>query len=143
MICLLHTRFKVQYMYIFTKVYSQQTGEEFFEALENSFSEHCDVVEFLINLTEKIRLHVDDGATKMADTLRQYLQSLKEYDEELTAKGLGKKCFVGRQNELDRILRTIKYDKCVKGTYLKIFLKSFWSQNIDLLMIKLLSILFL
>lgn len=55
----------------------------------------------------------------MADTLRQYLQSLKEYDEELTAKGLGKKCFVGRQNELDRILRTIKYDKCVKGTYLK------------------------
>lgn len=64
----------------------------------------------------------------MADTLRQYLQSLKEYDEELTAKGLGKKCFVGRQNELDRILRTIKYDKCVKGTYLKIFFKSFWSK---------------
>lgn len=55
--------------------------------------------------------------------LRQYLQSLKEYDKELTAKGLGKKCFVGRQNELDRILRTIKYDKCVKGTYLKNFLK--------------------
>lgn len=92
-----------------------KTGEEFFEALDNNFSEHCDVVEFVINLTEEIRLHVDDGATKMADTLRQYLQSLKDYDKELTSKGLGQKCFVGRQHELDLILRTIKYDECVKG----------------------------
>lgn len=91
--------------------------------MDNNFSEHCDVVEFVINLTEEIRLHVDDGATKMADTLRQYLQSLKDYDKELTSKGLGQKCFVGRQHELDLILRTIKYDECVKGTYLKLFLK--------------------
>lgn len=95
--------------------YNVKTGDEFFDALDNNFSEHCDAVEFVINLTEEVRLYVDDGATKMADTLRQYLQSLKDYDEELAAKGLGKKCFVGRKKELDRIHQTIKHGERVKG----------------------------
>jgi hypothetical protein len=75
-------------------------------------------VEFLINLTEVIRLHVDAGVTKVADVLRRYLQSVKDYDDELTKKGLGTKCFVGRENEIANIMDTLKKEDKRKGRFL-------------------------
>ena len=83
-------------------------------ALNNTFSEHCDLVEFLINLTEVINLHIDEGVTRVSNTLRQYLQGLKDYDKKLIEKGLGTKCFVGRDRELGHVIQTLMDDG--KGT---------------------------
>jgi hypothetical protein len=76
------------------------------------------VVEFLINLTEVIRLHLDAGVTKVADVLRRYLQGVKDYDDELTKKGLGTKCFVGREFEIACIMNTLKHEDKRKGRFL-------------------------
>lgn len=76
------------------------------------------MVEFLINLTEEIKLHVDDGATKVADEIRRYLQTVKDYDDELTKKGLGAKCFVGRETEIVSIMDTLKQEEERKGMFL-------------------------
>ncbi|XP_062567828.1 uncharacterized protein LOC134230071 [Saccostrea cucullata] len=92
-----------------------KNGEQFFQTLENNFGEHFHVVEFLINLTEDIGLHVDDGSTKVADSLREYLNGLKEYEIELNEKGLGTKCFIGREEELACIIQNLKTEKDRKG----------------------------
>ncbi|XP_048767215.2 uncharacterized protein LOC125674181 isoform X1 [Ostrea edulis] len=92
-----------------------KNGEQFFENLENNYSEHCHVVEFLINLTEEIRLHVDDGVTKVGDELRRYLQDVKDYDDKLIELGLGAKCFVGREIEIASIMETLKQEDERKG----------------------------
>ncbi|XP_048767216.1 uncharacterized protein LOC125674182 [Ostrea edulis] len=92
-----------------------KNGEQFFEILENKYSEHCHVVEFLINLTEEIRLHVDDGVTKVGDELRRYLEDVRDYDDKLTEKGLGAKCFVGREIEIAGIMETLKQENERKG----------------------------
>ena len=89
-------------------------------ALDNNFSEHCDLVEFLINLTEVINLHIDEGVTRVSNTLQQYLQDLKDYDQTLIEKGLGTKCFVGRDRELGHVVQTLMGDG--KGTVSHVYI---------------------
>ena len=89
-------------------------------ALNNTFSEHCDLVEFLINLTEVINLHIDEGVTRVSNTLRQYLQCLKDYAQKLIEKGLGTKCFVGRDRELGHVIQTLMGDG--KGTVSHVYI---------------------
>ena len=89
-------------------------------ALNNTFSEHCDLVEFLINLTEVINLHIDEGVTRVSNTLQQYLQDLKDYDQTLIEKGLGTKCFVGRDRELGHVVQTLMGDG--KGTVSHVYI---------------------
>ena len=89
-------------------------------ALDNNFSEHCDLVEFLINLTEVINLHIDEGVTRVSNTLQQYLEDLKDYDQTLIEKGLGTKCFVGRDRELGHVVQTLMGDG--KGTVSHVYI---------------------
>lgn len=81
----------------------------YFDALENTFSDNNDLLEFLINLTGYLNYHTELGSVNVKDSLKEFRKNLKEVRQQCVKRGIfHDRNFVGRESHIKRIEDEIK-----------------------------------
>ncbi|XP_061176132.1 uncharacterized protein LOC133185090 [Saccostrea echinata] len=96
-------------------------GKSYFKALYEHFEYKRDaVVEFLIHLTTKTKLHLDEGTISVPSILKEYTEQLRytEKEERLKRENNWSKCdLIGREEEIQRAMDSLQNQR-MKGVWI-------------------------